>query len=259
LAPPPPRAALAPAGSRDRAQGSAARVRRRAARALARPAAGPPVRGRLEGQLRAPEHGLVRTPRRLRHVEKAAELPRRRGAARGRAPAPARPLGAARRALCARRLARAVRERDAGRVGRAAARSEPAPRAFRSRARLRSRGGRARAATRGCGGMTDRPRVSLLLPNYNNGPILQTCLDRLVEHTTYPDIELIVADDGSTDNGVEILKRFGESQPFPRFTLLEREHGDGFVTRLNEMLEYATGDVIVKIDGDATVETPSWD
>ena len=36
--------------------------------------------------------------------------------------------------------------------------------------------------------MTDRPRISLLLPNYNNGPILQTCLDRLVEHTTYPDI-----------------------------------------------------------------------
>jgi len=106
--------------------------------------------------------------------------------------------------------------------------------------------------------MRDRPRVSLLLPNYNNGPILQTCLDRLVRHTTYPDVELIVADDGSTDDGVEILRRFGETQPFSRFTLLEREHGDGFVTRLNEMLDYATGEVIVKIDGDATVETPGW-
>ena len=106
--------------------------------------------------------------------------------------------------------------------------------------------------------MRDRPRVSLLLPNYNNGPILRTCLDKLVRHTTYPDVELIVADDGSTDDGVEILRRFGETQPFSRFTLLEREHGDGFVTRLNEMLEYATGEVIVKIDGDATVETPGW-
>ena len=101
------------------------------------------------------------------------------------------------------------------------------------------------------------PRVSLLLPNYNNGPVLGDCLDKLVRHTTYPDVELIAADDGSTDDSVPILRRFGDSGRIPRFTLLEREH-EGITTRLNEMVEHVTGDVIVRIDGDATVETPGW-
>jgi GT2 family glycosyltransferase len=99
--------------------------------------------------------------------------------------------------------------------------------------------------------------VSLLLPNYNNGPVLDACLSKLAEHTTYPDVELIAGDDGSTDDSVAILRRFGDSGRFRRFTLLEREHG-GITPRLNEMLEHATGEVIVRIDGDATVETPGW-
>ena len=44
-----------------------------------------------------------------------------------------------------------------------------------------------------------RPPVSLILPNRNNGPVLDLVLERLAAHTTYPDVELIVVDDGSTD------------------------------------------------------------
>jgi GT2 family glycosyltransferase len=105
--------------------------------------------------------------------------------------------------------------------------------------------------------MTEQLRVSLLLPNYNNGAVLEHCLRKLSEHTSYPDVELIAADDGSSDDSVAILRSFGESGRFPRFELLEREHA-GITTRLNEMLENATGEVIVRIDGDATVETPGW-
>lgn len=101
------------------------------------------------------------------------------------------------------------------------------------------------------------PRVSLLLPNYNNGPLLDTCLHKLRANTTYPDIELIAADDGSTDDSLAILRRWRDSGRFPRFTLLERDHG-GIVTRLNELAGEATGEVFVRIDGDATVETPGW-
>ena len=52
---------------------------------------------------------------------------------------------------------------------------------------------------------TKAPRVSLVMPNRDNAPVLDLVLDRLAENTTYPDVELVVVDDGSTDGSLEIL------------------------------------------------------
>jgi GT2 family glycosyltransferase len=105
--------------------------------------------------------------------------------------------------------------------------------------------------------MAGRPLVTILLPNYNNGPILDLCLQRLREHTSYPEIEIVAADDGSTDESLEVLRAWRDSGRFPAFKLIEREHS-GIVGTLNAALEQASGEIIVRIDGDATVETPGW-
>jgi GT2 family glycosyltransferase len=102
-----------------------------------------------------------------------------------------------------------------------------------------------------------QPRVSLLLPNYNNGPVLDTHLEKLHQHTTYPDFELIAADDGSSDDSLAVLRRWRDSGRFANFTLLECERR-GIIVTLDEILRHATGEVMVKIDGDATVQTPGW-
>jgi glycosyltransferase involved in cell wall biosynthesis len=57
-------------------------------------------------------------------------------------------------------------------------------------------------------------RVSLLLPNYNNERLLGVVLDRLAENTTYPDIEVVIVDDGSTDGSRDILRRWRDSAAF---------------------------------------------
>ena len=101
------------------------------------------------------------------------------------------------------------------------------------------------------------PRVSLLMPNHNNDPALDLVLERLAENTTYPDFELIVVDDGSTDRSLEILRRWRDSGRFRRFVLEEREHG-GVVDALNAGLAAASGEVIVQMDADASIETPGW-
>jgi GT2 family glycosyltransferase len=101
------------------------------------------------------------------------------------------------------------------------------------------------------------PLVSLLVPNMNNGPVLDLFLERLAENTTYDRFELIVADDGSTDDSLPILRRWRDSRRFANFTLLERPHS-GIVTTLNAALEAVGGELIVRLDGDATVETPGW-
>ena len=105
--------------------------------------------------------------------------------------------------------------------------------------------------------MTDLPRVSLLLPNRNNERVLDLVLERLARHTTYPDVEVVAVDDGSTDGSREILRRWRDSGRFARFELLEREHR-GVVDTLNDGLAAATGEIVVQLDADASVETDGW-
>jgi glycosyltransferase involved in cell wall biosynthesis len=99
--------------------------------------------------------------------------------------------------------------------------------------------------------------VSLIVPNKNNEPVLDLFLRKLRDHTTYPNVELIVVDDGSTDRSLEILRRWRDSGAFPRFELIERA-SRGIIETLNAGLAAAAGDVVVRLDGDATIETPGW-
>ena len=101
------------------------------------------------------------------------------------------------------------------------------------------------------------PRVTLLLPNRDNAPVLDLVLDRLATNSRYENLEMLVVDDGSTDGSVELLRRWRESGRFPEFRLIEREHG-GVVEALNTGLAAATGELIVQLDGDASIETPGW-
>lgn len=105
--------------------------------------------------------------------------------------------------------------------------------------------------------------VSLIVPNKNNEPVLDLFLERLRDNTlkgTVPlgsEFELIVVDDGSTDRSREILRRWRDSGAFPSFRLIERE-SSGIIATLNAALAEATGEIVVRLDGDATIETPGW-
>jgi GT2 family glycosyltransferase len=101
------------------------------------------------------------------------------------------------------------------------------------------------------------PSVSLLLPNRDNGRILDHVLGRLAENTTYPHTELIAIDDGSTDNSRSILRRWRDSGRFASFQLIEQQHA-GVIEALNAGLRHASGELVVQLDADASVETPGW-
>lgn len=101
------------------------------------------------------------------------------------------------------------------------------------------------------------PLVSLLLPNRDNAWVLDPVLDRLARNTTYPRVELIAVDDGSTDSSREILRRWRDLNPFAAFRLIEKP-GSGVVDTLNAALAAASGDVCVQLDADASIETPGW-
>lgn len=51
--------------------------------------------------------------------------------------------------------------------------------------------------------------VSIIIPVYNSEKYLEDCLDSIISQT-YPNIEIIAVDDGSTDSSLEILKKYSE-------------------------------------------------
>ena len=101
------------------------------------------------------------------------------------------------------------------------------------------------------------PPVSLLMPNRNYAGVLDLALTRLAERTTYPDFELIVVDDGSTDSSLDILRGWRDSGRFRSFTLIESEHG-GVQRSLNKAAAVASGELLMQMDVDATVEQTGW-
>ena len=90
------------------------------------------------------------------------------------------------------------------------------------------------------------PRVSVLVPVYNCGPYLDEALWS-VRNQTYEDFEVVVVNDGSTDDSLSVLQRHAAEDP--RFVVLDRPNG-GIVEALNAGLAACRGELIARMDGD---------
>lgn len=91
------------------------------------------------------------------------------------------------------------------------------------------------------------PRISIIVPAYNEEEVLGRTIENLIE-AYYPDKEIIVVDDGSTDSTHEVAKKY-----VPRgIKVISRVNG-GKYAALNTALVYATGDIIITVDADSLV------
>ncbi|MCH5266438.1 MAG: glycosyltransferase family 2 protein [Lachnospiraceae bacterium] len=88
--------------------------------------------------------------------------------------------------------------------------------------------------------------VSLVVPVYNSEKYLEKCLQCIVQQT-YPHIEVIVVDGGSTDSTPKILKKFAEKYEF--FHCIRKENEGVSVSR-NRGLEAARGEYLEFVDSD---------
>ncbi len=94
------------------------------------------------------------------------------------------------------------------------------------------------------------PLVSVIVPVYNVGPYLDQCLSSLVGQV-YEDIEIIIIDDGSTDDGASIAKSYSADDN--RVILIEQENF-GLSAARNAGLEIAGGEYVLFVDGDDWVD-----
>ena len=87
------------------------------------------------------------------------------------------------------------------------------------------------------------PRVSVIMPAYRSEATVGAAVSSVLWQT-YPNVELVVVDDGSTDATVAIVRGFGD-----RVRLVEQSHA-GVSAARNRGLEEATGELISFCDSD---------
>ena len=87
------------------------------------------------------------------------------------------------------------------------------------------------------------PLVSVIIPNYNGAPFIAEALETVFEQRLN-NLEVIVIDDGSTDNSMEILERFRS-----QIKLISTENFGAAAAR-NSGMKAARGEFIAFLDSD---------
>jgi glycosyltransferase involved in cell wall biosynthesis len=96
-----------------------------------------------------------------------------------------------------------------------------------------------------------KPRISVIVPCYNQARYLDECLDSVLTQT-YENWECIIVNDGSPDNTEEIASKWVEKDT--RFIYLKKENG-GLSSARNFGIEKAGGEFILPLDADDKIDS----
>lgn len=100
------------------------------------------------------------------------------------------------------------------------------------------------------------PKVSVIVPFYNVENYIRKCLESLVGQTL-EEIEIILVNDGTKDNSMNIVREFVEKYP-QKIVVLEKENG-GLSDARNYAIPYAKGEYIAFLDSDDYVEKTMYE
>ncbi|WP_431480515.1 glycosyltransferase [Pseudomonas thivervalensis] len=99
------------------------------------------------------------------------------------------------------------------------------------------------------------PKVSVVVLTYNNLELTKACLDSLLTQSHYPNLEIIVVDNHSSDQTPAYLSAWAKGHP-DRIVILNSDN-KGFAAGNNQGLAAASGDYLVILNND-TVVTAGW-
>lgn len=95
--------------------------------------------------------------------------------------------------------------------------------------------------------MVETPRISVIMGIYNCADTLLEALESL-EAQTYKRFKVILCDDGSKDNTLEIVKKWAETHL--NYVVIQNEYNMKLAATLNHCLDYADTEYVARMDGD---------
>jgi len=98
----------------------------------------------------------------------------------------------------------------------------------------------------------DKKFVTIIILNWNGYEVTRTCLQSVTLNTTYPDYEILLIDNGSTDGSPEKLK-----SDFPKIRLIRNECNKGFAYGVNQGYKEGGGHYLFHLNNDTEV-TEGW-
>lgn len=97
------------------------------------------------------------------------------------------------------------------------------------------------------------PKVSVVVASYNGARTLKLCLESL-QRLNYPDYEIILVDDGSTDATQKIVEEVGRVAPRVPLVNIRHERNFGLSVARNTGIAAATGEIIAYTDSDCRAD-----
>lgn len=95
------------------------------------------------------------------------------------------------------------------------------------------------------------PAISIVVPAYNKDPYIKQCMDSLVNQTL-KNIEIIVVDDASTDNTLQILRDYEEKDS--RVKIIAKTLNGGLHMARKTAVQATSGDYVLFVDADDEIE-----
>ncbi|RRG09992.1 MAG: glycosyltransferase [Lactobacillus sp.] len=98
----------------------------------------------------------------------------------------------------------------------------------------------------------DQPMITIMIPAHNEEVMIESTITYLFERLNYTNFEILVMNDGSTDETATIIKRL--EQRFPRLRMVEIVKNKGKAHAFNIGMYFAKGDYILSNDADTIPE-----
>jgi GT2 family glycosyltransferase len=100
------------------------------------------------------------------------------------------------------------------------------------------------------------PKVSLIIPTRNQYRILSKCLDSILEKTRYPNFEILIINNKTTDS--ESLDYFRVIKQHPKIRIIDYDNPFNFSSINNFAIKHASGTIVGLLNNDIEVISPDW-